>query len=290
VIFVQVNLRTSPTQTIVWTRVRFRQIPDSFHYMGSQSGEHGQRTNGRSQRKRNCNARASAVISFSRDPTKGPIASLQEFVQCIQLVPLPQSHSVLQWSFESRGRKHWDQEFRATVAFVIDGVPHHALGGWQPSKKNAQRDTADRALGLFVGQWGDRLQSLAFENKDVCPRATKMQRVQRDHLYVLKEFERFVQSHSPTSVSWRQEKNEEGCQAIVRLRLLGATHYFIGSHRSDWDAAVVDTAQRLLWYLQCPGFEDIFEVHAESAVAQSRCIPRPPPHWEEVAGVESSCQ
>merc|ERR1712136_176230 len=57
----------------------------------------------------------------------------------------------------SQGVKHWECCFRATVAFMLDGVPHHVAGGWERSKKTAQRDAASRALGLFVGRWTEFL-------------------------------------------------------------------------------------------------------------------------------------
>lgn len=34
------------------------------------------------------------------------------------------------------------------VSFLLDGVPHHVAGAWQQSKKLAQRDTAERCLGV----------------------------------------------------------------------------------------------------------------------------------------------
>merc|ERR1712196_23535 len=48
-------------------------------------------------------------------------------------------------------------EYRATVTFYLEGVPHHAAGIWQASKKRAQRDAAHRVLSFFVGRWGDEL-------------------------------------------------------------------------------------------------------------------------------------
>ena len=48
-------------------------------------------------------------------------------------------------------------QFRATTSFLLDGVPHHVLGGWWPSKKQSQRDAAERALAFFIGMCGQEL-------------------------------------------------------------------------------------------------------------------------------------
>jgi len=92
----------------------------------------------------------------SQRSSKGPISKLQEFVQSSKAHPLPSSCAVLQWSHENRMAGS-SLQFRATTAFMLDGVPHHILGGWWPSKKQAQRDAAERALSFFVGVCGQEV-------------------------------------------------------------------------------------------------------------------------------------
>merc|ERR1712183_1089836 len=62
---------------------------------------------------------------------------------------IPASRQVLQWDFDQRLAHANALEHRATVIFLLDGVLHYAAGSWQSSKKLAQRDAADRALGLI---------------------------------------------------------------------------------------------------------------------------------------------
>merc|ERR1711971_183616 len=100
------------------------------------------------------NPRAPTQAPFpSATGTKGAISMLQEFVQCSQNFHIPPNYPVLQWSFDSQMADSATLEFRAVVAFLLEGVPHHVAGTWQLKKKDAQRDAAERALGLFVGRW-----------------------------------------------------------------------------------------------------------------------------------------
>jgi len=210
--------------------------------------------------------------SFTESPTNGPIAALQEYVQSSQAVKLLQSHSVLQWHTESQGVKHWECCFRATVAFMLDGVPHHVAGGWERSKKNAQRDAASRALGLFVGRWTEFLSDSDHE----APRPSD-RRYCTLPVEVLSHFveEEFGSPAPDWSVQW----TEDGCKAFVVVQLLGTPHQFAGSTRTCEVAAMADAARRVLWYLRCPGFDSDFDIDETAAVAASRDIPRPSAQW-----------
>merc|ERR1719382_1145445 len=74
---------------------------------------------------------------------RGPISQLQEYVQeaSKSTCALPANFSVLQWDLSTRASSA-NLEFRATVSFFLEGVPHHVAGVWKPSKKVAQRDAA----------------------------------------------------------------------------------------------------------------------------------------------------
>merc|ERR1719443_1156367 len=87
----------------------------------------------------------------------GPISQLQEFVQSSRAYPVAPHRQILQWSFQTRMADSVTLEFRATVAFLLEGVPHHVAGSWRTSKKLAQRATAEQALRFFVGRWGSHL-------------------------------------------------------------------------------------------------------------------------------------
>merc|ERR1719159_743783 len=83
----------------------------------------------------------------------GPISRLQEFVQSDRRYPVSSHRPILSWDFDTRMANAVTLEFRSTVSFVLEGVPHHAVGSWQSSKKGAQRDAAERVLGLLIGMW-----------------------------------------------------------------------------------------------------------------------------------------
>eukprot|EP00450_Noctiluca_scintillans_P023778 CAMPEP_0194522446 /NCGR_PEP_ID=MMETSP0253-20130528/57017_1 /TAXON_ID=2966 /ORGANISM="Noctiluca scintillans" /LENGTH=223 /DNA_ID=CAMNT_0039366885 /DNA_START=24 /DNA_END=695 /DNA_ORIENTATION=+ len=82
---------------------------------------------------------------------------LQDFLSAIQGTPQPHGHRLIRWKC-SRRADH--TEFRCTVTFVLDGVPHSVVGTWQKSIRWAQCDAVDRALGSLqddlaasVPQW-----------------------------------------------------------------------------------------------------------------------------------------
>lgn len=78
-------------------------------------------------------------------------------MQCVRHPVAVQHRAILQWSYEQRMLGDAALEFRATVAFLLDCVPHHSVGTWRTSKKLAQRDAAERALHFFIGKWGEML-------------------------------------------------------------------------------------------------------------------------------------
>lgn len=77
-----------------------------------------------------------------RSGTDNAVSALQELIQsCSSFSP---HTKILTWTFEQQLEQGNSLEFRATVSFVLGDVPHHFCGGWQSSKKKAQRDTAER--------------------------------------------------------------------------------------------------------------------------------------------------
>ncbi|CAE8626224.1 unnamed protein product, partial [Polarella glacialis] len=256
--------------------------------------------------------------------SKGAISKLQEFVQSSKTFPLPSSCQVLQWSHENR-MVGSSLQFRASTAFILDGVPHHVLGGWWPSKKQAQRDTAERALSFFVGRYGEELQPqgtlvkpLNGQGEDAHDAGQELSQglEGRDDVAFL---ERFCAGQR-LRWSFRWEATPEDplqvcncealCKASVELEFLGAPHMFTGracsskvfpapdpgSPGSPGDPAITpsrscrrhetkilkesacaDTARRVLWYLQCPGYEQLFEADKELIKTMAEDIPEPSP-------------
>jgi len=181
-------------------------------------------------------------------PPKGSIALLQEFVQNSKAYPLPSNCSVLQYTYETRMPTPATLEYRALLAFFIDGVPHHVASEWQGSKKGAQRDAADRALNLFAGRGGGKLPKVPLEASDFNDREDDL-------------LERFCSIQPMCEhMKWcMQQSGTRECVAVVELCLHGVPHKLAGAPKGTEKEARIDAAQRALWYLQCHDFEDLFE-------------------------------
>lgn len=226
------------------------------------------------------------------------ISALQEFVQDGKAFRMPSRHSILQWQFEERcvpGHRNGKQsyiEFRATVAFVLEGVPHEALGEWQSSKSLAKRDAAERALVLFVGEWGCQLlqEDQMIKCDPLVDTTTLPQNCRSgDHgneadasTHALEDVDILMnfcshfapcgQTSPELSVFWE----ELGCKGLVEIIIFGTPHTFAGTTCNNEDEARADVARRVLWYLQCPGFADAFEVDMDALASRSSEIVAPP--------------
>eukprot|EP00930_Biecheleria_cincta_P075039 TRINITY_DN62235_c0_g1_i1.p1 TRINITY_DN62235_c0_g1~~TRINITY_DN62235_c0_g1_i1.p1 ORF type:complete len:434 (+),score=74.59 TRINITY_DN62235_c0_g1_i1:76-1377(+) len=207
---------------------------------------------------------------------RGSISQLQEFIQGAKIFPMPANCPVLQWDHDQRMVGN-SLEFRATVAFLLDGVAHHTVGAWRASKKVAQRDAADRTLGLFVNRWASLLmldESTGESEVEPLP----------EHSSDAQLLELFCQrlsseTSSPTTVHWSHKWEDEHCQAYVELCLLDVPYTFAGKPQSTQELAYEDVARRVLWYLQCPGYEDLFEPDPGYVKAVAQEIPKPAPCW-----------
>jgi hypothetical protein len=194
--------------------------------------------------------------------SKGPIAMLQEFVQCSRSFPLPPNYSALQWSYERRMATKAALEYRATVAFFLEGVPHHTAGTWQASKLRAKRDTAHRALSFFVGRWSEELLQYQPDSDTSFQGPGEKDANSEWCSYEERLLECFcAQLPSCTGrLEWSLETNSEGeCFGVVEVPLLDVPHKLAGAPKDDEREAFADVARRALWYLQCPGFEEAFQ-------------------------------
>lgn len=203
---------------------------------------------------------------------------LQEYVQDSHAFRLPSNHTVLQWTVNSQMKDEATLEFRATVAFLLEGVPHHVAGSWQPKKRDAQRDTAERALNLFVGKWGEYISQKKQSPAPLpCPSSGTTQ------LYVLPEalLEEYCQQSDACSAqpSWSVSWVQGLCRATAKLTLLGVPHHFGGAACSSEEEARRDVAGKVLWYLQCPDFQDAYEPDPTTFATVAGNIP-PPSHWD----------
>lgn len=194
---------------------------------------------------------------------KGVISQLQEFVQSSKSFPMPPSCPILQWQYDTR-TADGALEFRATVAFLLDAVPHHIAGAWHLSKKVAQRDAAERSLGLLVGRWGEWTLLSEAKALEVLCEAT---------------------GGPQWSHSW--DPGSGLCRALVRLELLGVPHTFAGKPCETLEAAIADTSKRVLWYFQCPGFDSTFEPDPQALRAAAMEIPTPDATWSKAGEMQA---
>jgi hypothetical protein len=227
--------------------------------------------------------REAAVERMVEAADKGPIAQLQEFVQGSKHCPTPSNCSILQWSFEDRipntGVKVGPSlEFRATVAFLLDGIPHHSMGNWHTSKKLAQRDAAERALRLFVTEWAHYVAEVAPQSSTNLNRDKMTSCYGEGYNQDIPEVHALARHFSSTAMpQWSHTMQSGGFQAHVEIDILGVSHTFSGCMKSSLSEAFKDTARRVMWYLGVSGFEDAFESDPECNVAKD--IQAPPFDW-----------
>jgi len=233
-----------------------------------------------------CHSSTEATGATSSFPV---ISILQEFLQDSKTFRVPNQHSILQWHFEQHSVSSSSNQFRATVAFLLEGVPHHAAGAWHNSKAAAKRDAAERALGLFVSQWGSQLpQEEQMNQSDLSPDSRNMLQNLRngqvnnaevdDECLLMNfclHFPPCQQSLPQLSASWEGDT----CKGFAQISLFGVPHTFAGVPCTDECAARTDVVRRTLWYLQCPGFTNKFELDHESLAAGSGTIASPPTDW-----------
>jgi hypothetical protein len=223
--------------------------------------------------------KATEVAAASAENGKGPIAFLQEFVQGSKESSLPAGCQILQWSFDQR-MVDAKLEFCATVRFLLDGVPHHAVGTWQNGKAAAKRDAAWRALGLFVTCWVAVPESQGNSSKKsdaamACDDPDEHGSAADHAAATLWETQELVRHCSP--LSWSHKKIGQDHVAFVELSLFGVPHKFGGCNSPSLIEACSDTARRVLWYLQVPGFGDNFELDGTRYNAKD--IPQAPHGW-----------
>lgn len=182
-------------------------------------------------------------------------------------------------------------QFMATAVFLLDGVPHHIQGGWWQSKKQAQRDTADRALCFFVSVCGEQAIGNTVDARagfvdgglDALATSAAADDLQKaaeegDHVKVL---EIFCDGALHWKCCWEAQQGGCGqemegmCRATVEISCLGVPHTFAGRQCSSKAAAMQDAAKRVLWYMNCPGYESAFEVVSEQTKTLAQNIPPP---------------
>mmetsp|Transcript_30935 Transcript_30935/g.56670 ORF Transcript_30935/g.56670 Transcript_30935/m.56670 type:complete len:437 (+) Transcript_30935:131-1441(+) len=230
-----------------------------------------------------------------KESSASAISLLQEFVQCSREFRNPAKRSILHWRFDERLADAITLEFRATVAFLLDGVAHHAVGEWHTSKKLARLDVAERALILFVSLWGQQL--LNQEEAFTAPAPTSPNSGNRSvaqtvrEVRELEDFCRQMPVAGAVMPQWSvNETDDNKYQVTAELTLMDVPHMLQGPAMASREEAYAETAKRILWYLQCPGYEDDFEPDPYAPAATEREIPAPPKHWTNDDLDESAAQ
>ncbi|CAE7822797.1 OTU2 [Symbiodinium microadriaticum] len=159
--------------------------------------------------------------------------------------------------------------------------PHHVLGGWWPSKKQSQRDAAERALAFFIGVCGNEL-TRGHEGHAAGRKSQLAEGHREEEPEEVYELEDFVGEQLRWSCRWEAQDTQDPilealCKATVEFQYLGVSHVFAGKACSSKVAAKTDTARRVLWYLHCPGYENAFEVEQDQVKTLAQAIPEPVP-------------
>jgi hypothetical protein len=183
--------------------------------------------------------------------------------------------------------------FQATVSFLLNGIPHHCAGAWHASKKVAQRDAAERALGFFVGSWGETLlspeqaSSAEFSRDNVASPASASNSRSCAPIETLRLLICICEGHAcdEEPLGWQFRSVGTFYCAQLEFPVLGVPHKFCGEARETHEDARLETARRVLWYLQVPGFDTAFEPSAAAAALNP-----PPIHWASDASEEDALQ
>merc|ERR1712019_276132 len=125
--------------------------------------------------------------------------------------------------------------------FLVGGALHYSVGTWQLSKKLAQRDAAERAVGFFVGHWSDMLLSndLLTDSAHALDRGNVVLSNDNEtincsipEVWVLECFSRHFRKHDDT-YRWHETYVGNRWQAYVEMDISGVPHKFAGPQCSD---------------------------------------------------------
>lgn len=174
------------------------------------------------------------------------VSALQELIQsCSSFSP---HTKILTWSFEQQLEKSNALEFRATVSFVLGDVPHHFCGGWQTSKKKAQRDAAERVTH-YLHHARSNSQPHAALDAEFLPDDVLQEMMS---VYDGTPFE------GDPVLEWKMEDrptdDTSEFKAILTFYVHDVPHHFAGGWCSGENmvaasnAARRDTVERVLWY------------------------------------------
>lgn len=191
------------------------------------------------------------------------VSVLQEFIQSRS--SFSPHAKILTWGFEQRLEEDTSLQFRATVSFVFGDVPHYFCGGWQTSKKKAQRDAAERVWRYlkrrFQGPQGEAVARAAIDPGSL-PEAVarKLRAICGGQPRSCRDTAQAAAGCSAEgcAIEWRiedmgpadeaGEARRERFRATLTFYVHVVPHHFAGSWCPSEEAAERDTAERVLWY------------------------------------------
>mmetsp|Transcript_51733 Transcript_51733/g.113438 ORF Transcript_51733/g.113438 Transcript_51733/m.113438 type:complete len:377 (+) Transcript_51733:36-1166(+) len=245
--------------------VRSTRTPHSLSERSPLSDVNGQAVDVHRKRSRRCSDPLQAHLEEEEDDgddagvALGSVAQLQDFV-CSQS-NLPQQ-KVLAWSFEQHLDPSMQVLYRGTVSFSVDtSEPLHFCGGWQVSKRVAQRDTAERVLWYYQRR-GQLVWAPQQDFGGTCG-AAQGQSV-NDHTAdsVASLFDLLAERKGRLLIEdkdflWNVEelhdldRNGKIFRATLSVLLDDKTpRHFCGGWHSEVAAARDDTADRVLWFIE----------------------------------------
>lgn len=180
---------------------------------------------------RHITLRPQTVPAGSKREDNGPVSRLQEWVQAQS--KQGNFQRILYWSFEQQMEDRITLQFKATVSFVLDNVPHHIEGDWQTSKKKSQRDTAERALFHL-----EHLDSVYIPSNSDAPMTT-ITLADPNAKYTIEELDGQYRSQ-------------------LHIMISSTPHYFRGTWQQTEEMAKDDVTRRTLGYLRVPQYHDAF--------------------------------
>eukprot|EP00928_Gymnodinium_smaydae_P018102 TRINITY_DN16888_c0_g1_i2.p1 TRINITY_DN16888_c0_g1~~TRINITY_DN16888_c0_g1_i2.p1 ORF type:complete len:380 (+),score=93.59 TRINITY_DN16888_c0_g1_i2:71-1141(+) len=195
------------------------------------------------------------------DATANAVSQLQEYIQGCS--PFSPHRKILTWTFDQQLEKDNVLQFRATVLFFFSDVPHRFSGGWQSSKKKAQRDAAERVQHYLARRF-DRA-SIAAESSqqdmwDNYGMSPEQDRAPHSAIAVDNMPSGFVDSLAAIAsgrsdgsniddIDWATDVDDQQLvRATLTTYLRGIPHRFCGGRCPTELEARRDCADRILWY------------------------------------------
>mmetsp|Transcript_33612 Transcript_33612/g.78557 ORF Transcript_33612/g.78557 Transcript_33612/m.78557 type:complete len:280 (-) Transcript_33612:256-1095(-) len=217
------------------------------------------------------------------------IAVLQELLQSpahTSMLKYPPRVRVLHWEYLQNRKVEGVLMFRAVLAFLCNGVPHHVAGRWHRCKKHARRSSAEVALVLVKCL---HLSDGDAKNSNAC---VDLSRLTSRHSFEGADPEdpteaRVLEgllSNLPfrsSGLDWIFTRNKQtfSWSASIGVCLSGAQYTFLGPDCQAIGDAQAELARRVLWYLGCSDYSSFYYPDRRRLLLERCEVPAAPPRW-----------